>query len=68
MALGGLYIAGGIALKNKEIFTWNDFFIDINSSNRRRDVLKNVPIYLLTNTHLGLLGACFAAIYKNSER
>lgn len=67
MAIGGVYIAGGIALKNKEIFSWDDFLIDINLSERRRDVLEKVPIYLITNPSIGLLGACFAAIYKNQE-
>lgn len=62
MATGGLYIAGGIASKNKEIFTSNDFISEFENAYRRSDVLENTPIFLIENYDVSLYGACFAAM------
>ena len=57
MATGGIYIAGGIASKNKKIF-------QTQTSYRRIDVLKRIPIYLIVNYDVSLYGACFAAMIR----
>lgn len=67
MATGGLYIAGGIALKNKEIFSSDYFFEELNLSYDRKDILRQVPIYIITNPNVGLYGACFAAMCKKNK-
>ena len=64
MAIGGLYIAGGIALKNKEILSSDYFFEEFISTDSRNDILKQVPIYIITNPNVGLYGVCFAAMCK----
>ena len=63
MAYGGLYIAGGIAIKNKKIFSSKDFSNEFEHGYRRSDFLKKIPIYLVTNYDVSLYGACFAAMY-----
>jgi glucokinase len=63
MATGGLYIAGGIASKNKEIFASNDFVKEFEKAYRRSNVLKETPIYVIVNYDVSLYGACFAAMY-----
>lgn len=56
IARGGVYIAGGIAPKNRDIFDEN--FARIFEDNYMLDdVLKKIPIYLTLNSNAGLLGA-----------
>lgn len=58
MAIGGVYIAGGIAPKNKDIF--NKKFIEAFEDNYMlAGVLKKIPVYLILNYNVGLLGAGF---------
>jgi glucokinase len=64
MATGGIYLAGGIASKNKEAFQSDEFIQTFESSSRRSDVLKRTPIYLIVNYDVSLYGACLAAIYQ----
>jgi len=68
MATGGLYIAGGIALKNKEIFLSDYFLEEFVSADNRNDILKQIPVYIITNPNVGLHGVCFAAICKKQRR
>lgn len=64
LSMGGLYIAGGIAAKNKEIFSSNDFTIEFENAYNRTDLLKTIPISVIVNYDVSLYGACYAAIYK----
>ncbi|GAB6069473.1 glucokinase [Thiomicrorhabdus hydrogeniphila] len=60
-ANGGIYLAGGVALK---ILRWmkTDYFITaFLEKGRMSKVVKNMPIYLVTNEALGLKGAMQAA-------
>lgn len=67
LAMGGLYIAGGIASKNKEIFSAPDFFEEFENASQRRDVLKEIPIYVILNYDVSLYGACFAAMCHSQK-
>lgn len=64
---GGLYIAGGIAAKNKEIFSSNDFIHEFENAYRRADLLKTIPIYVILNYDVSLYGTCYAAMYYLSK-
>lgn len=64
LARGGLYIAGGIAAKNKEIFASRDFTVEFENAYRRTDFLKTVPINVIVNYDVSLYGTCYAAVYK----
>ena len=59
LPLGGIYIAGGIAPKNEEIFD-SDFARTFQVNRKMTDILKKIPIYLILNYDIGLLGAGFA--------
>ncbi|RLF51544.1 MAG: hypothetical protein DRN24_04785 [Thermoplasmata archaeon] len=64
MATGGLYIAGGIAVKNKEIFSSKEFFEELENSYQRTNVLKNIPVYVILNYKISLYGACLAGAHR----
>lgn len=63
MATGGLYIAGGIASKNKDVFASSNFIKEFENAYRRSDILKKIPIYVIINYDISLHGACFAAMH-----
>ena len=56
MALGGVYIAGGIAPKNMDIFN-KKFTESFEDNYMLGGVLRKIPIYLILNYNAGLLGA-----------
>jgi len=56
LAWGGVYIAGGIAPKNMEIFD-REFIKIFSQSHKMSYALGKVPIYLVLNCNAGLLGA-----------
>jgi len=64
LSRGGLYIAGGIAAKNKDIFSTEDFLNEFENAFNRIDLLKEIPINVITNYDVSLYGACYAAMYK----
>lgn len=64
LATGGLYIAGGIASKNIEIFSTKEFLNEFENAYRKNDILEQVPIYVIVNYDVSLYGACFAAMYN----
>lgn len=62
LAGGGLYIAGGIAAKNKEIFISKEFLDEFDQAYRRSSFLGQVPLYVILNYDVSMLGACYAAV------
>jgi glucokinase len=61
LCYGGLYIAGGIAPKNIDMF--DKVFVKIFEDNlMMKHVLKKIPIYLVLSYDLGLRGAGFAGL------
>ena len=61
MSQGGLYLAGGIAMKNHDLFYSEEFINEFNNAYKRHDVLKKTPIYLIMNYDVSLFGTCIAA-------
>ena len=64
LATGGLYIAGGIASKNCDIFQTDEFLFEFENSQKRNELLKKIPIYVVVNYNVSLYGTCFAAMHK----
>ncbi|HLG23862.1 MAG TPA: glucokinase [Candidatus Nanoarchaeia archaeon] len=61
LAYGGVYITAGIAQKNKDIF--NSVFIkEFQNTYNLEFVLRQIPVYLITNKNAGLIGAGFMAL------
>jgi glucokinase len=57
VATGGLYLAGGIAPRMVERFRDGRFLEAFLGKGRYRTLLERVPVHLVTNTRVGLLGA-----------
>ncbi len=59
---GGLYLAGGIAAKNLALFTECDTFLDaFLNKGRMRPLLERIPVKLILNPQVGLIGAAVCA-------
>ena len=61
LATGGLYIAGGIAAKNREIFVTPEFQAEFLNAEKQRHILERTPVYVITNYDVSIIGACNAA-------
>jgi len=58
LPFGGLYIAGGIAGKNMGIIRKNNQFVaNYLQKGRMKPVLQRIPIYLIKDPNVGLLGS-----------
>lgn len=58
---GGLYIAGGIAAKILPLMERGDFMRGFLQKGRVSSVLEQVPVYVVLNPKVGLLGAALYA-------
>jgi glucokinase len=58
---GGLYVAGGIAAKNLPLLTDGTFLTAFNHKGRVSDLLANMPISVILNPQVGLIGAAAQA-------
>ncbi|AFY96308.1 glucokinase [Chamaesiphon minutus] len=54
---GGFYIAGGIATKNLPLFEDGTFLGAFNHKGRVSNLLTNIPVRVILNPQVGLLGA-----------
>jgi len=63
---GGVYIAGGIAAKLAPEMTQGGFIGGFLDKGRYRSLLETVPVYLVMNTEVGLLGAERLAAHQAS--
>jgi len=64
LAMSGLFIAGGIAVKNKEIFNSKGFLDEFENVYQYSNYIKKIPIFVILDENIGLKGACFAAMKK----
>jgi len=61
LATGGVYVAGGIALKILPILSEGGFRKAFEAKGRMEKVLKHIPTYIVISPQLGLLGAALIA-------
>lgn len=54
---GGLYIAGGIAAKNLELMQSGLFMNGFCAKGRMEKLMKQIPIFIIKNQKVGLIGA-----------
>ena len=54
---GGVYIAGGIALKIRKTFFTCDFKKNFEDKGRMKSILADIPVFICLHQYLGLLGA-----------
>jgi glucokinase len=62
LARGGLYVCGGIAAKLARRLAEPDFLAAFNDKGRHRELAASIPVRVVTNEKLGLLGAARAAL------
>lgn len=58
----GIYLAGGIASKIADFLRNSSFFTRLQSKGAMSGHLATVPVYLITDSHPGLLGAAHAPL------
>ncbi|MBD1849190.1 glucokinase [Leptolyngbya sp. FACHB-711] len=58
---GGLYIAGGVAAKNLELMKSGIFLKAMCDKGRMRSLMERIPVHLILNEQVGLLGAALIA-------
>jgi glucokinase len=56
-AFGGVYIAGGIVPRFLEFFKNSGFRVAFEDKGRFKNYLSNIPVFVVTNTFTGLIGA-----------
>lgn len=57
LALGGVYIAGGIASHNVEMFKLNIFLQEFANCGKQQQFLKSMPIWVIADYDVSLYGA-----------
>ena len=62
LPFGGIYIAGGIAAKNLEAIKQGNFLKAFADKGRMDHLLKDIPIYVVLNPQVGLLGSILYAL------
>src|SRR5262249_23827847 len=62
LARGGVFLAGGIAGKNTAHFTNGSFVRAFTRKGRFASLLEQIPVDIITNAKVGLLGAAEAAL------
>ena len=59
---GGIYIAGGIAAKNLCFMEQGSFLETYSDKGRMSNLLRDIPIHIVLNSQLGLLGSISYAV------
>jgi len=57
LSRGGVYVAGGIAAKNKQLFQQDGFLRSFNEKGRMTLLMTRMPVHIILNTQVGLIGA-----------
>lgn len=63
LATGGVYVAGGIAPKILPALQQGGFIQAFNDKSKMRDLLTTIPVSVVTNPEVGLLGTIGVAAY-----
>ncbi|HTL89101.1 MAG TPA: glucokinase [Leptolyngbya sp.] len=61
LPFGGLYLAGGIAAKNLPLMQEGSFLREFELKGRMRSLLERVPVQIILNPQVGLIGAALCA-------
>jgi glucokinase len=67
LALGGLYIAGGVAARAPELLRHSGFEREFRSSDTMSHLLAHVPVYLISDENSGLWGCAVLAVQTLRE-
>ncbi|MET0386865.1 MAG: glucokinase [Polyangiales bacterium] len=68
LPVGGLYVAGGIAARLVDQLDWDAFLNSFHAKGRMGQLLKSIPIAVVREPNVGLLGArAYAALLWRSR-
>jgi glucokinase len=59
---GGLYVAGGIAMRNPDILASREFKAELYKSAQYAGIIRKMPLFLITDYGVGVKGAAFLAL------
>lgn len=62
LALGGVYIAGGVAAKTPELIKHRAFSVEFYRSRTMSDILKQISVSLISDEESGLWGAALCGL------
>ncbi len=65
LARAGIYIAGGIAANNLEMFKLDRFMNEFVNCGKLADLLHEIPIYVITDYNVSLYGAAAYLLIEN---
>ncbi len=68
LATGGIYIAGGIAAKNREVFVSPEFQAEFLNAEKQRGLLERTPVHVITNYDVSIIGACNNAAVASFDK
>lgn len=66
LALGGVYIAGGIAAHNLPMFELPIFHKEFVNCGKQKELLEQVPVYVITDYNVSLYGAAAYLLLEDS--
>ncbi len=61
MAFGGVYIVGGLVRTNIDVMKKSPFLKSFRNKGRLSHLMEKIPVYVVTNEKLGILGAAALA-------
>jgi glucokinase len=61
LSTGGVYLAGGIAKRIIPILRSGEFLRSFTAKGRMSGLLSKIPVHVITNDLIGLLGAAVVA-------
>lgn len=61
LTYGGLYIAGGVAAKILPLMEEGEFMMAFQQKGRMQPVLKDIPVHIILNPEVGLIGSMLYA-------
>jgi glucokinase len=64
LALGGVYVAGGVASRAPSLLTHESFEREFRSSGTMGELLQRIPVYLISNEESGLWGAALNGLLQ----
>ncbi len=67
LAMGGIYLGGGIAPKMLSKLSGPLFMQAFTSKGRMQALLESIPVRVITNDRIALLGAARCAMFKTAD-
>ncbi len=64
LALGGVYVSGGVAARNPGLIRHRAFAEEFCRSDTLSDILSLIPVFLITDQNSGLWGCAFLGLQK----